>query len=192
MFFQLNINNIEPRHTSLARHHQQTRQRIWKVAWEWLWTVTDLISVFLRADPFSLRFPYIFRLLNFYFDTEYYAILMSNSFTLIHFRTLARPLQFLLFAFHSKLINIIFDLFLLLRLWKQRQQSIVPWRTASRHGKWPLIPYHKFPDLVTRGTAWFKIPRSENFKFKQNKLLTLRPCVFRHDFEEIQKNWTMQ
>ena len=106
MFFQLNINNIEPRHTSLARHHQQTRQWIWKVAWEWLWTVTDLISVFLRADPFSLRFPYIFRLLNFYFDTEYYAILMSNSFTLIHFRTLARPLQFLLFAFHSKQINI--------------------------------------------------------------------------------------
>ena len=68
--------------------------------------MTDLISVFLTADPFSLRFPYIFRLLNFYFDTEYYAILMSNSFTLIHFRTLARPLQFLLFALHSKQINI--------------------------------------------------------------------------------------
>ena len=67
--------------------------------------MTDLISVFLTADPFSLRFPYIFRLLNFYFDTEYYAILMSNSFTLIHFRTLARPLQFLLFAFHSKQID---------------------------------------------------------------------------------------
>ena len=31
---------------------------------------------------------------------------MSNSFTLIHFRTLARPLQFLLFALHSKQINI--------------------------------------------------------------------------------------
>ena len=43
--------------------------------------MTDLISAFLTADPFSLRFPYIFRLLNFYFDTEYYAILMSNSFT---------------------------------------------------------------------------------------------------------------
>ena len=69
-------------------------------------TLVSGATNFLTADPFSLRFPYIFRLINFSFDTEYYAILISNSFTLIHFRTLARPLQFLLFAFHSKQINI--------------------------------------------------------------------------------------
>ena len=40
---------------------------------------TDLISVFLRTEPFSSRFSYIFRLLDFFFDTEYYGILMSNS-----------------------------------------------------------------------------------------------------------------
>ena len=64
---------------------------------------TDLISVFLiKKEPFSLRFPYIFRLLDFFFDTEYYAFLILNSLTLIHFRRLARPLQFLLFCFSLK------------------------------------------------------------------------------------------
>ena len=46
---------------------------------------TDLISVFLRTEPFSLRFPYVFGVLEFFFDTEYYAILMSNYFTLAQF-----------------------------------------------------------------------------------------------------------
>ena len=49
------------------------------VAWVGLWMATDLTSLFLRTEPFSSRFPYIFRLLDFFFDTEYYAILMSNS-----------------------------------------------------------------------------------------------------------------
>ena len=52
------------------------------------------LFLFLRTEPFSLRFPYIFRLLHFLFDTEYYAILMSKSFTLVSFRTLVRPLHF--------------------------------------------------------------------------------------------------
>ena len=34
---------------------------------------------FLFFKSNSSRFPYIFRLLDFFFDTEYYAILMSNS-----------------------------------------------------------------------------------------------------------------
>ena len=63
----------------------------------------DLISVFLRVEPFSSRFPYMFRLLDFFFDTEHHAIQFSNSFTLVHFRTLARPLQCLLFYFSTKI-----------------------------------------------------------------------------------------
>ena len=64
---------------------------------------TDLISVFLRTEPFSLRFPYVFRVLEFFFDTEYYAILMSNYFTLAHFRTFARLLRFIPFRLSLKL-----------------------------------------------------------------------------------------
>ena len=64
---------------------------------------TDLISVFLRTEPFSLRFPYVFGVLEFFFDTEYYAILMSNYFTLAHFRTFARLLRFLPFCLPLKL-----------------------------------------------------------------------------------------
>ena len=69
---------------------------------EGLWMAIDLISVFLKTEPFSSPFPCKFRLLDFFFDTEYYAILMSNPFILLHFRTLARPLQFLLFCFLLK------------------------------------------------------------------------------------------
>ena len=58
---------------------------------------------FLRTEPFSLRFPYVFRVLEFFFDTEYYAILMSNYFTLAHFRTFARLLRFLPFCLSLKL-----------------------------------------------------------------------------------------
>ena len=54
---------------------------------------------FFKTEPFSSPFPYKFRLLDFFFDTEYYAILMSNPFTLLHFRTLARPLQFLIYSY---------------------------------------------------------------------------------------------
>ena len=62
---------------------------------------------FLFFKSNSSRFPYIFRLLDFFFDTEYYTILMSNSFTIVHFRTLARPLQYLLFCFSlKKIINL--------------------------------------------------------------------------------------
>ena len=64
---------------------------------------TDLISVFLRTEPFSLQFAYVFRALEFFFDTEYYAILMSNFFTLAHFRTFARLLRFLPFCLSLKL-----------------------------------------------------------------------------------------
>ena len=64
---------------------------------------TDLISVFLRTEPFSLQFAYVFRALEFFFDTEYYAILMSNYFTLAHFRTFARLLRFLPFCLSLKL-----------------------------------------------------------------------------------------
>ena len=64
------------------------------------WQHTSFL-VLLRK-PFSPRFPYVFRLLDLFFDTEYYAILMLNSFTLVHFRTLTRPLQFLLFCFSLK------------------------------------------------------------------------------------------
>ena len=75
---------------------------------------TDLISVFfLRTEPFSSRFNYIFRLLDFFFDTHHKAILMLNSFTLVHSRTLAGPQQFLLFcAFLSKQINIMINFYL--------------------------------------------------------------------------------
>ena len=71
-------------------------------------------------------------LLDFFFDTKCYAILMSNSFTLVHFCKLAQPLQCLLFCFSLK-TNLYNDLFLRTRLWKHRQQSIVSWRTASPH-----------------------------------------------------------
>ena len=57
---------------------------------------------FLFFKSNSSRFPYIFRLLDFFFDTEYYAILMSNSFTIVHFRTLARLYNIFFSAFHSK------------------------------------------------------------------------------------------
>ena len=59
----------------------------------WREMATDLISFFfLRSKPFSTWFPYTFKLLDFFFNTEYYAILMSNSFTLVHFCTLYNSL----------------------------------------------------------------------------------------------------
>ena len=69
---------------------------------EGLWMAIDLISVFSKTEPFSSPFPCKSRLFDFFFDTEYYAILMSNPFILLHFSTLARPLQFLLFCFLLK------------------------------------------------------------------------------------------
>ena len=63
----------------------------------WPEMAKDLISVFLGMKPFSSQFLYIFRLLNFFFSSDYYAILMSNSFTLVHFCTLMQPLKLVFF-----------------------------------------------------------------------------------------------
>ena len=60
---------------------------------------------FLGMKPFSSQFLYIFRLLNFFFSSDYYAILMSNSFTLVHFCTLMPPLQLVFFCFVLKTID---------------------------------------------------------------------------------------
>ena len=38
--------------------------------------MTDLFFFLLTMEPFSLQFPYIIGLLDFFFDTEYNAILM--------------------------------------------------------------------------------------------------------------------
>ena len=47
------------------------------MAREGLWMMTDLFFFFLLTmEPFSLQFPYIIGLLDFFFDTEYNAILM--------------------------------------------------------------------------------------------------------------------
>ena len=43
------------------------------------WRQTSFLFFLIKKEPFSLRFPYIFWLLDFFFDTEYYAILMLNS-----------------------------------------------------------------------------------------------------------------
>ena len=71
----------------------------------WPEMAKDLISVFLGTKPFSSQFLYIFRLLNFFFSSDYYAILMSNSFTLVHFCTLMPPLQLVFFCFVLKTID---------------------------------------------------------------------------------------
>ena len=63
----------------------------------WPEMTKDLNSVFLGMKPFSSPFLYIFRLLNFFFSSDYYAILMSNSFTLVHFCTLMQPLKLVFF-----------------------------------------------------------------------------------------------
>ena len=69
----------------------------------WPEMAKDLNSVFLGMKPFSSPFLYIFRLLNFFFSSDYYAILMSNSFTLVHFCTLMQPLKLVFFSdLHSK------------------------------------------------------------------------------------------
>ena len=71
----------------------------------WPEMTKDLNSVFLGMKPFSSPFLYIFRLLNFFFSSDYYAILMSNSFTLVHFCTLMPPLQLVFFCFVLKTID---------------------------------------------------------------------------------------
>ena len=73
----------------------------------WPEMAKDLISVFLGMKPFSSQFLYIFRLLNFFFSSDYYAILMSNSFTLVHFCTLMQPLKLVFFWFALKTIDTI-------------------------------------------------------------------------------------
>ena len=71
----------------------------------WPEMAKDLISVFLGMKPFSSQFLYIFRLLNFFFNSDYYAILMSNSFTIVHFCTLMPPLKLVFFWFALKTID---------------------------------------------------------------------------------------
>ena len=100
-------------------------------------------------------------LLDFFFDTKYYAILMSNSFTLVHFCTLAQPLQCLLFCFSLK-TNLYTDLFLLTRLWKQRQQSIVSWRTAPPRCSMQRLWLDVFSQIDRQFTC-------ENFHAKKKK-----------------------
>ena len=71
----------------------------------WPEMAKDLNSVFLGMKPFSSPFLYIFRLLNFFFSSDYYAILIPNSFTLVHFCTLMPPLQLVFFCFVLKTID---------------------------------------------------------------------------------------
>ena len=93
----------------------------------WPEMVKDLISVFLGMKPFSSQFLYIFRLLNFFFSSDYYAILMSNSFTLVHFCTLMPPLQLVFFCFVLKTIDtMILDLCLTTTIHQFVKNSFLP------------------------------------------------------------------
>ena len=63
------------------------------VAWEGLWMATDLISVIFRTEPFYSRFPYVFRLLDFFFDTELLKYFQFRMFVIAYFRVLLfRPI----------------------------------------------------------------------------------------------------
>ena len=129
------------------------------VAWEGLWMATDLISVFLRVEPLAISLHICAS--RFRFLLWHYAILMSNSFTLVHFCTLAQPLHCLLFCFSLK-TNLYNDLFLRTRLWKQRQQSIVSWRTASPHCSMQRLWLDVFLQIDGQFTC-------ENFHAKKKK-----------------------
>ena len=136
----------------------------------WPEMAKDLISVFLGMKPFSSQFLYIFRLLNFFFNSDYYAILMSNSFTIVHFCTLMPPLKLVFFHLHSKQL---IQWFISTYVWQQRQQSIISWRTASCHCSTQQLSFSFFHPST--GTSQVKTLTQKNNK-KTVKTIQIYLC----------------
>ena len=135
----------------------------------WPEMVKDLISVFLGMKPFSSQFLYIFRLLNFFFSSDYYAILMSNSFTLVHFCTLMPPLQLVFFCFVLKTIDtMILDLCLTTTIHQFMKNSFLPLQHTA-----PFL----FFFFTSTGTSQVKT-FTQKKKQKQKTVKTIQIYLF--------------